>query len=176
MAAARIRIPEPTSFESLISLKGRCAIVTGGGRGLGEAIVHRLSQAGASVVLTGRGLDALKKVEADVAATGGQALGMQADLASLPDSQRVIDKALERFGRVDILVNNAAVFPGAIFLETTDVLERRRKITGPQIANNECDLTAVNVAALRRIEINHLLEISNTLRRIARRDSHHPEL
>jgi NAD(P)-dependent dehydrogenase (short-subunit alcohol dehydrogenase family) len=120
MTAPSISIPEPPPFDSLLSLKGRCAVVTGGSRGLGEAIVHRLSQAGASVVLTGRGLDALKKVEADIAATGGQALGLQADLASLPDSQRVIAKALERFGRVDILVNNAAVFPAAIFLETTE--------------------------------------------------------
>ncbi len=81
--------------------------------------MHRLSQAGASVVLTGRGLDALKKVESQLTASGGQALGVQADLANLQDSQRVIDQAKGRFGRVDILVNNAAVFPGAIFLEVT---------------------------------------------------------
>jgi NAD(P)-dependent dehydrogenase (short-subunit alcohol dehydrogenase family) len=82
--------------------------------------VHRLSQAGASVVLTGRGIDALKKVESQVSAAGGRALGVQADLASLQDSQHVIDQAIQTFGRVDILVNNAAVFPGAIFLEVTE--------------------------------------------------------
>jgi NAD(P)-dependent dehydrogenase (short-subunit alcohol dehydrogenase family) len=120
MAAVPITIPEPQSFESLLSLKGRCAIVTGGGRGLGEAIVHRLSQAGASVVLTGRGLDALKKVESQINATGRAALGVQADSASLTDSQKVIDQALARFGRVDILVNNAAVFPPSLFIETSE--------------------------------------------------------
>lgn len=82
--------------------------------------MHRLSQAGASVVLTGRGIDALKKVESQVSAAGGRALGVQADLASLQDSQHVIDQAIQTFGRVDILVNNAAVFPGAIFLEVTE--------------------------------------------------------
>jgi NAD(P)-dependent dehydrogenase (short-subunit alcohol dehydrogenase family) len=119
MSAVPITIPEPPSFESLLSLKGRCAIVTGGSRGLGEAIVHRLSQAGASVVLTGRGLEALKKVEADITAAGGTALGVPSDMASLQDSQRLIDQTVQRFGRVDILVNNAAVFPPSLFIETS---------------------------------------------------------
>jgi NAD(P)-dependent dehydrogenase (short-subunit alcohol dehydrogenase family) len=113
-------IPEPQPFDSLLSLKGRCAVVTGGSRGLGEAIVTRLAQAGASVVLTGRGRDALQRVEAKIAAAGGQALGVQADMASLDDSQKVIDQAVERFGRIDILINNAAVFPPSIFVEVSE--------------------------------------------------------
>lgn len=120
MPAVPITIPEPPPFDSLLSLKGRCAIVTGGSRGLDEAIVHRLAQAGAAVVLTGRGLDALKQVESRLTAAGGQALGIQADLASLQDSQRVVDQAVERFGRVDILVNNAAVFPPSLFVEVSE--------------------------------------------------------
>ncbi len=98
-----LSIPEPTPFDSLLSLKGRCAVVTGGSRGLGEAIVHRLSQAGAAVVLTGRGLDALKQVETKINAAGGKALAVQADSASLADSRKVIEQAIHRFGRVDIL-------------------------------------------------------------------------
>ena len=90
MAILSISIPEPQPFDSLLSLRGRCAIVTGGSRGLGEAIVHRLSQAGASVVLTGRGLDALKKVESTITASGGKALGVQSDMASLQDSQQLV--------------------------------------------------------------------------------------
>jgi NAD(P)-dependent dehydrogenase (short-subunit alcohol dehydrogenase family) len=120
MAEQTTTIPEPQPFDSLLSLKGRCAVVTGGSRGLGEAIVRRLAEAGASVVLTGRGHEALQQVEAAVNATAGQALGVQADLASLKDSQRVIDQALERFGRVDILVNNAAVFPPSLSIEVSE--------------------------------------------------------
>jgi NAD(P)-dependent dehydrogenase (short-subunit alcohol dehydrogenase family) len=119
MAALSISIPEPQSFDSLLSLNGRCAVVTGGSRGLGEAIVKRLAQAGAAVVLTGRGRDALQRVESLINGTGGQALGVQADLASLQDSQKVIDQTVERFGRIDILVNNAAVFPPSMFVEVT---------------------------------------------------------
>jgi NAD(P)-dependent dehydrogenase (short-subunit alcohol dehydrogenase family) len=120
MPTLSISIPEPPPFDSLLSLKGRCAVVTGGSRGLGEAIVHRLSQAGAAVVLTGRGLEALQRVESQIKASGGQALGVQADMTSLKDSQKVIDQAVERFGHVDILVNNAAVFPPSLFIETSE--------------------------------------------------------
>jgi NAD(P)-dependent dehydrogenase (short-subunit alcohol dehydrogenase family) len=120
MASQTVSIPEAQPFDSLLSLKGRCAVVTGGSRGLGEAIVRRLSQAGAAVVLTGRGREAVQRVEAAVNATGGQALGVQADLASLKDSQKVIDQAVERFGRVDILVNNAAVFPPSLAIEVSE--------------------------------------------------------
>jgi len=88
-------------------------------RGLGEAIAQRLTQAGASVVLTGRGLEALQRVESQAAA-GGQALGLQADIGSLQYSQKVIDQAAERFGRIDILVNNAAVFPPSMFSEVSE--------------------------------------------------------
>jgi NAD(P)-dependent dehydrogenase (short-subunit alcohol dehydrogenase family) len=120
MASQTVSIPEAQPFDSLLSLNGRCAVVTGGSRGLGEAIVRRLSQAGASVVLTGRGIEALQRVEAAVNEIGGQALGVQADLVNLKDSQRVIDQAVERFGHVDILVNNAAVFPMSLFIEISE--------------------------------------------------------
>jgi NAD(P)-dependent dehydrogenase (short-subunit alcohol dehydrogenase family) len=115
-----VSIPEPQPFDTLLSLKGRCAVVTGGSRGLGEAIVRRLSQAGAAVVLTGRGREALRRMESQINKAGGEALGIQADMASLKDSQKVIDKTVERFGHIDILVNNAAVFPPSLAVEVSE--------------------------------------------------------
>lgn len=122
MTAQLPTIPQPTPFEDLLSLKGRCAVVTGGSRGLGEATVHRLAQAGASVVFTGRGAEALGKVQDEVAKTGATAVGIQADIGSLADSQRVIDVAVQRFGRVDILVNNAALYTPSFAMDTSESL------------------------------------------------------
>ena len=113
-------IPEPTPWDQLLRLDGKCAVVTGGSRGLGEATVHRLTQAGATVLFTGRGADSLKKVEDELGATGATAVGISADISSLTDSQRVIDLAVQRFGRVDILVNNAAIYTPSVALETSE--------------------------------------------------------
>lgn len=115
-------IPEPTSQDRLLSLDGKCAVVTGGSRGLGEATVHRLAQAGASVVFTGRGEEALQHVQDRVAELGATALGVQADIGSLEDSRRVIDVAVQRFGGVDILVNNAALYTPSFAMDTTEAL------------------------------------------------------
>jgi NAD(P)-dependent dehydrogenase (short-subunit alcohol dehydrogenase family) len=120
MTTRSISIPEPPPFQNLLSLKGRCAVVSGGSRGLGEAIVQRLAQAGAAVVLTGRGLKALQSVESQINAAGGQALGVQADMASLKDSKKVLNQAVKHFGRVDILVNNAAIFPPSLAIEVSE--------------------------------------------------------
>jgi NAD(P)-dependent dehydrogenase (short-subunit alcohol dehydrogenase family) len=122
MTAPTFAIPDPTPFDRLLSLKGRCAIVTGGTRGIGEAVVLRLAQAGASVVVTARGQEGLTKVEAAVAAQGGQAAGIQADAAKMEDAKRVVAFAVERFGGVDILVNNAAVFPPRLSIEMTEAI------------------------------------------------------
>jgi NAD(P)-dependent dehydrogenase (short-subunit alcohol dehydrogenase family) len=115
-------IPEPTDWKDLLCLDGKCAVVTGGTRGLGEATVRRLAQAGAAVVFTGRGKDALAHVKDQLSADGHTVLGVQADVASLDDSRRVIEVATDRFGRVDILVNNAALYTPSFALETSEDL------------------------------------------------------
>ncbi|MCL6446065.1 MAG: SDR family oxidoreductase [Alicyclobacillus sp.] len=94
--------------------------MTGGTRGIGEEIVRRFVEAGAAVVFTGRGLDALKRVEDKLTAAGGKVFGVQADSGRIEDSKKVIQLAVEKFGRIDILVNNAAVFPGSTALDMTE--------------------------------------------------------
>jgi 3-oxoacyl-[acyl-carrier protein] reductase len=91
-----------------IDLSGKVAIVTGASRGIGRQTALTLAGAGATVVLTSRG-DATEAVAAEVAAAGGQALAVAADVADTGAVQRVVDVTLERFGRIDVLVNNAGI-------------------------------------------------------------------
>jgi NAD(P)-dependent dehydrogenase (short-subunit alcohol dehydrogenase family) len=87
----------------------RVAVVTGGGSGIGAATVKRLAQLGFGVVAVGRRREPLEKVAEAVADAGGQALAMPADLGDPLSPAEVVFRALERFGRLDIIVNNAAV-------------------------------------------------------------------
>ena len=122
MTATLPTIPEPGPFGQLLSLTGKNAVVTGGSRGLGEATVRRLAQAGAKVLFTGRGPDALRRVEEQITTTGATVMGVQADIGTLGDSRRVIDLAIDHLGGVDILVNNAALYTPSFALDTSEEL------------------------------------------------------
>jgi len=89
-------------------LAGAAVIVTGGGSGIGAATARRLGLAGAAVVLVGRRERLLKDVAGGITAGGGQALCVPADLADPDSPRRITDACLDRFGRLDGLVNNAA--------------------------------------------------------------------
>jgi 3-oxoacyl-[acyl-carrier protein] reductase len=94
------------------ALGGRVALVTGAGRNIGRAIALALAAAGAAVVINGRrDRQAVDGVAAEIAAMGGQALPVLADVADAPAVEGLVAAAVERFGRLDILVNNAAVRP-----------------------------------------------------------------
>lgn len=94
-------------------LDGRTAIVTGGGRGLGEHVARGLAEAGAAVVVCSRKGEACEAVADSIRAGGGRALALGCDVADEEDARRVVDAALSEFGRVDVLVNNSAVTWGA---------------------------------------------------------------
>jgi NAD(P)-dependent dehydrogenase (short-subunit alcohol dehydrogenase family) len=90
-------------------LKGKVAIVTGGAMGIGKAIALRLAKDGASVVIAD--IQKFDQAAAEVAkATGSRTLGLQVDVSSEPDANRMAQEALKVFGKLDILVNNAAIF------------------------------------------------------------------
>src|SRR4051812_12518693 len=94
--------------QALFDLTGRVAVVTGGTRGIGRAIAEGFSAAGASVVVVSRKADACAQTQADLEAMGGAALGVPAHLGDLDALPVVVDKTVDRFGRLDIIVNNAA--------------------------------------------------------------------
>ena len=92
------------------SLQGKVALVTGASRGIGHAIAERLSQAGAAVVINyANNADDARKLVAEIEAAGGQALAVQADVGKVADVVRLFDECLARFGRLDVLVNNAGI-------------------------------------------------------------------
>ncbi|HZP26887.1 MAG TPA: 3-oxoacyl-ACP reductase family protein [Dehalococcoidia bacterium] len=91
-------------------LSDRVAIVTGAAQGIGRVYARRLAAEGASVVLTDI-LDA-EPAAREIIDTGSEALGLKTDVANEESVQEMIDRTMERFGRIDVLVNNAALFGG----------------------------------------------------------------
>ncbi len=101
-ASAPVGLPD-------LGLGGAAVIVTGAGSGIGAATARHLAASGASVVLVGRRRALLKSVADAITADGGQSLCVPADLAVAASPRHVADACLDRFGRIDGLVNNAAV-------------------------------------------------------------------
>jgi len=90
-------------------LKGKVAIVTGAGSGIGKALATRLAQDGASIVVAD--IRSFDVAAAEIAkATGAKTLGLQVDVAAEKDVARMAAETMKAFGRIDILVNNAAIF------------------------------------------------------------------
>ena len=104
----------------MFDLTGKVAVVTGGGTGLGEAAARALAEAGASVVLSGRRLENLEKVAADIQSNGGQALPVAADVSRREDVESMAAEALRAYGKIDILVNNAGINIVKPFLDLTE--------------------------------------------------------
>jgi NAD(P)-dependent dehydrogenase (short-subunit alcohol dehydrogenase family) len=96
------------------SLKDRVAIVTGGSRGIGRAIALALAEAGAGVVVASRTPQANEEVAKEIRSMGGKALGVPADARQADQVASLVERTLEGFGRIDVLVNNA----GGSFGET----------------------------------------------------------
>jgi 3-oxoacyl-[acyl-carrier protein] reductase len=94
----------------MIDLSGKCAVVTGGSRGIGRAIAIRLATQGADVAFSYRGNEAAaKETAAAIESLGRRALPVQADVSDPEAADTLIKTALEAFGKIDILVNNAGV-------------------------------------------------------------------
>jgi 3-oxoacyl-[acyl-carrier protein] reductase len=92
-------------------LEGKVAIVTGASKGIGAAIATALGAAGASVVVNyASSKDGADAVVAKIVAAGGQAVAVKGDVSRAADAQAIVDAAVARFGRLDVLVNNSGVY------------------------------------------------------------------
>jgi NAD(P)-dependent dehydrogenase (short-subunit alcohol dehydrogenase family) len=98
---------EPSQF----SLKNKVAIVTGGSRGIGQAIAFGFAKSGAKVVITSRKADDLEATAKEIRSFGGEVLVLPAHLGKFPEIQKTVDTVIKHYGRIDILVNNAGASP-----------------------------------------------------------------
>ena len=101
----------PMNSLQQFSLTGKVAIVTGSSRGIGRAIAEGLAGAGASVAVNGRNAESTKAAAQAIVDGGGASLAVIADVSKSADVETLVQKAVERFGRLDILVNNAGISP-----------------------------------------------------------------
>jgi 3-oxoacyl-[acyl-carrier protein] reductase len=93
------------------SLEGRVAIVTGGGGGLGEGICHRLARAGAAVAAADIDRGKAERVAREVSSGGGRCIALEADVSDRGSVETMVEQTASELGGIDILVNNAAIYP-----------------------------------------------------------------
>ena len=99
------------NIQDQLNLRGKVAIVTGASQGIGRAIAQALAQQGASVVIASRKQPAVDAVAAQITEAGGQAVGMAAHMGDPDQIEHLVRQTQERYGGVDIVVNNAATNP-----------------------------------------------------------------
>ena len=95
------------------NIEGKVVVITGASSGLGEATARMLSAQGAIVVLGARRVDRIDALAKELSDAGGKALALQTDVTRAADVQRLVDAAVEKFGRIDVLVNNAGLMPSS---------------------------------------------------------------
>jgi len=95
-----------------MKLKGKVAIVTGASKGIGKAIAMRYAREGASVVLASRSLNVLETNVQEIKQAGGEALAVSVDIRNVESINDLVKKTVDRYGRLDLLVNNAGITMG----------------------------------------------------------------
>jgi gluconate 5-dehydrogenase len=104
-------------LNELFDLKGKTAVVTGGGRGIGLFIARGLAEAGADIVIASRKLDALEETAKELSALGVKVKAVKCDMGVKEDIDNLVKVTVSEFGKIDILVNNAGITWGAPTLD-----------------------------------------------------------
>jgi NAD(P)-dependent dehydrogenase (short-subunit alcohol dehydrogenase family) len=123
----------PTEGREMLG--GKVALITGASQGLGRALALAYAREGARVVINARSEESIRPVAGEVEASGAEVLALAADVSKSADVERLVDAAVERFDRIDVLVNNAGVLGPRVAIAEYPEDEWRRVIdanlTGP---------------------------------------------
>ena len=109
------------------NIEGKVVVITGASSGLGEATARLLSAQGASVVLGARRVDRLQSLADELTASGGKTLAVTTDVIHCEQVKRLVDAAVQTYGRIDVMINNAGLMPQSL-LERLKVEEWDRTI------------------------------------------------
>ncbi|MFP6872606.1 MAG: glucose 1-dehydrogenase, partial [Verrucomicrobiales bacterium] len=127
-------------------LDGKVAVVTGAGRGIGRGCALGFAEAGASVVCAARTVEQIDETVALAGELGVESLAVPCDVSDAEQRQNLVDRTLERFGRLDVLVNNAGGSPPRAALQTSDAMFTRA-----------FDFNVTTAFSLTRMAVPHML-------------------
>jgi 3-oxoacyl-[acyl-carrier protein] reductase len=146
--------------KSMFNLKDRVALVTGASQGIGRATALSLAEAGASVVVAARNTEKLAGVVSEIEAAGGQALAVAMDVANAEQVKTGFRQAIEKFGKLDILVNNAAITRDGLALrmkaEDWDAVIRTN-LTGAHLCSQQAMATMMRARYGRIINVTSVV-------------------
>jgi NADP-dependent 3-hydroxy acid dehydrogenase YdfG len=117
--AKRGLVAVPWRYFQVNKLKDKVSLITGAGRGIGRGIAVAMAKAGSSVILVSRSLSELKETARVITKSGGTALPIKTDISDEVQVNIMIEKALDKFGKIDILINNAGQYLEKPILDTT---------------------------------------------------------
>ena len=151
--------------------KGKVAVITGAGRGMGRGIALHCAQKGMKIVLAGIRLESLTRTAADLQALGAETLTVQTDVSRLEDVENLANKSYETFGTVDLLVNNAGVSASSTVLDCS--LEDWNWVMGVNFYGVLYGLRAFVPRMIEQGTIGHVVNISSLAGVVEAIDSYH---